>query len=235
MLSANRPDRQGFNDSRVLAPTYTRHPRTGYVCWRYGAALSRRETPESLQMFRPRKGAGDPRVRARPDPRGRAWRMPGARCTRGPCAKGKKHTVVTTVAPEHPAFPHAMVLTAYAVISPATNSSCHRHRRIDGSAEPGRARNTSADLTPATGARTTRFCRPQPPAPKLSTGLVPVRRNLSRRRIQHRSSARRLRLTGLRSALPAHCAPDAAASTASHPNVRDDGQRPLCRMRRRGL
>ena len=50
-------------------------------------------------------------------------------------------------------------LTAYGALSPATNSSCHRHRRIDGLARPGWARNTSADLTPATGARTTRFCR----------------------------------------------------------------------------
>src|SRR5260370_5703330 len=40
-----------------------------------------------------------------------------------------KHTsVVTTGPPEHPAFPHAMVLTAYFGLSPATNSSCHRHR-----------------------------------------------------------------------------------------------------------
>src|SRR5436309_10042404 len=29
-----------------------------------------------------------------------------------------------------PAFSHAMVLTAYFVLSPATNSSCHRHWRI---------------------------------------------------------------------------------------------------------
>ncbi len=43
--------------------------------------------------------------------------MPGARCTRGPCAKGSVHTVVTTVAPEHPAFPRAMVLTVSFVIS----------------------------------------------------------------------------------------------------------------------
>jgi hypothetical protein len=56
--------------------------------------------------------------------------MPGARCTRGPCAKVESTRVVTTVAPEHPAFPHAMVLTAYVVLFPATNSSCHRHRRI---------------------------------------------------------------------------------------------------------
>ncbi len=49
--------------------------------------------------------------------------------------------------------------TAYSALSPATNSSCHRHRRIKGFAGPGRARNTSANLTPATGARTTRLCR----------------------------------------------------------------------------
>src|ERR1700682_6750772 len=51
-----------------------------------------------------------------------------------------KHTsVVTTGPPEHPAFPHAMVLTAYFVLSPATNSSCHRHPRIKVLSKPGRA------------------------------------------------------------------------------------------------
>src|SRR5260370_9021580 len=30
-----------------------------------------------------------------------------------------------------------MVLTAYAALSPATNSSCHRHRRISGFVRPG--------------------------------------------------------------------------------------------------
>ena len=53
-----------------------------------------------------------------------------------------------------------LVLTAYAVLSPATNSSCHRHRRIEGFSRPVGPIKTSADLTPATGARTTRFCRP---------------------------------------------------------------------------
>ncbi len=53
--------------------------------------------------------------------------------------------------------------TAYAALSPATNSSCHRHRRIEGFANPVGLEKTSADLTPATGARTTRFCRTQPP------------------------------------------------------------------------
>src|SRR5436305_523463 len=44
-----------------------------------------------------------------------------------------KHTsVVTTVTPVSPGIPRAMVLTAYFVLSPATNSSCHRHPRIKG-------------------------------------------------------------------------------------------------------
>src|SRR5437667_1464448 len=53
-----------------------------------------------------------------------------------------------------------MVLTAYFVLSPATNSSCHRHPRIKALSAPGRADLASANLTPATGARTTRLCRP---------------------------------------------------------------------------
>jgi hypothetical protein len=52
-----------------------------------------------------------------------------------------------------------MVLTAYGVLSPATNSSCHRRRRIDGLTRPVELSKTFADLTPATGARTTRFGR----------------------------------------------------------------------------
>jgi hypothetical protein len=36
-------------------------------------------------------------------------------------------------------------------------------------------------------------------------------------------------------ALQSHRAPDAAASTASHPNVRDDGQRPFLRDRMAGV
>jgi hypothetical protein len=56
--------------------------------------------------------------------------MPGARCTRSLVRKGRKHTsVVTTVAPEHPAFPHAMVLTGSFVISPVIGLSCHRRKR----------------------------------------------------------------------------------------------------------
>ena len=98
--------------------------------------------------------------------------------------------------------------TAYAALSPATNSSCHRHRRISGSDEPGWAFKTSADLTPATGARTTRFCRTL----QRRSSCAP----LDRSRVQ-------------RPALRSHRARDAAASTASHPNVRDDRDTPLVR------
>src|SRR6202158_3260935 len=45
--------------------------------------------------------------------------------------KCSKHTsVVTTGPPEHPAFPHAMVLTASFVLSPVIGLVCHRHQRI---------------------------------------------------------------------------------------------------------
>jgi hypothetical protein len=121
-----------------------------------------------------------------------------------PVCKGRKHTVVTTGSPVSSGIPCTMVLTAYSALSPATNSSCHRHRRIDGFAGPGRARKTSADLTPATGARTTRLHRPR----------------------LHRSSTRPSIAHKPKPALRIHRTPDAAASTASHPNVRDDGQRP---------
>jgi hypothetical protein len=54
--------------------------------------------------------------------------MPDAQCTHSlACELGNKHTsVVTTGPPKTPGIPCAMVLTAYIVLSPATNSSCHR-------------------------------------------------------------------------------------------------------------
>src|SRR5882724_11631079 len=53
-----------------------------------------------------------------------------------------------------------MVLTAYFVLSPATNSSCHRRPRIKALSKARLGRLAPANLTPATGARTTRLCRP---------------------------------------------------------------------------
>src|ERR1700687_5867824 len=64
--------------------------------------------------------------------------MPGARCTRGLVCK-----IVRRNAHEHTGSAEALRhslrngFTAYIVLSPATNSSCHRHRRIEGLAAPG--------------------------------------------------------------------------------------------------
>jgi hypothetical protein len=129
----------------------------------------------------------------------RARGMPGARCTRSlvcsvlvahECSY-RRFTGITRHSRTR------MVLTVYAALSPATNSSCRRHRRIEGFAEPGWVQKTSADLTPATGARTTRFCRPRAACAKAFDGLGTHPQKFWRRRFQHRSSARRLGLTGL--------------------------------------
>src|SRR6202051_1615545 len=72
--------------------------------------------------------------------------MPRARCTRGLVCK-----TCTENAHEHTgsaeAIRHSLRngFTAYAALSPATNSSCHRRQRIDGSSTPG-----WADLPPRT-------------------------------------------------------------------------------------
>ena len=49
--------------------------------------------------------------------------------------------------------------TAYAVLSPATNSSCHRRCRLDGGFRSGWIDRATDSLAPATGVGTTRFCR----------------------------------------------------------------------------
>src|SRR5258708_29292760 len=51
---------------------------------------------------------------------------------------------------DHPAFPHAMVLTAYFVLSPVTGLFCHRRLRIL-AVSVRSDRHTSATLTPASG------------------------------------------------------------------------------------
>ena len=96
--------------------------------------------------------------------------------------------------------------TAYTVLSPATNSSCHRRRRIEAHAKPGWVRKTSGGLTPATGARTTRFCRPQ----------------------KRRSSGAPASLTGKARPAKTFCAPGAAAATASRLTSVTIAIRPSC-------
>ena len=100
-----------------------------------------------------------------------------------------------------------MVLTAYFVLSPATNSSCHRHPRIKVLSAPGRADLVSANLTPATGAGTTRLCRPL------------KRRSSCTLADRSRGSSR-----------PAIAIARPTLSRPPHPvpNVRDDRETPLC-------
>src|SRR5882762_591020 len=92
--------------------------------------------PESCIYLSPIEGVGNAGCPLHPQPRVRS-----VESTR----------VFTTVAPEHPAFPHAMVLTVYVVLSPVTGLSCHRRQRICGLSAPGRADMPSANLTPASG------------------------------------------------------------------------------------
>ncbi len=56
-------------------------------------------------------------------------------------------------------LPCAMVLRRTSCSPWCANSFSHHHPRIDGWSWPGRAATSSADLTPATGARTTRLGR----------------------------------------------------------------------------
>ena len=98
-----------------------------------------------------------------------------------------------------------MVLTAYFVLSPATNSSCHRHPRIKVLSKARSGRLASANLTPATGARTTRLCRP----------------------LKRRSSCTLADRSRGSSRPATACAPDALASTASRPAFVTIAKRPL--------
>src|SRR4030081_2505787 len=66
--------------------------------------------------------------------------MPDARCTRGlACKMGNENAHEHTGSAE--ALRHSLRngFTAYNALSPATNSSCHRRRRISGIPAPGRA------------------------------------------------------------------------------------------------
>ena len=61
----------------------------------------------------------------------RAQGMPGARCARSLVCEIKKHTsIVTTVTPESPGIPRAMVLTVSFALSSVTGLSCHRRLQV---------------------------------------------------------------------------------------------------------
>src|SRR4051794_6739678 len=87
-----------------------------------------------------------------------------------------------------------MVLTAYSVLSPATNSSCHRHRRIKACLSP-------VGPTCLRQLDTSNGCQDHTALPSASASFVSTPFDRSR-------AEARPAIT---------CAPNAAASTASHP------------------
>jgi hypothetical protein len=157
----------------------------------HDCALPRRLAPGLCGRHSPKKeeGAGKRRVPA----------APAARVQRD------KHTVVTTGTPD---TRHSLrngfnglfraLLGDEFVLSPSSVDQWRIEIRLEFA-------SASTNLTPATGARTTRLCRT----------------------LQHRSSCARRSLTAL-SSPPCHSplAPDAAASTASRPRVSDDHDTP---------
>jgi hypothetical protein len=122
--------------------------------------------------------------------------MPGARCTRSPLCNVESTGVEATGPPEHPAFPHAMVLTAYVELSPVTGLFCHRHFADIVLSLPGWADRTPQNLTPASG--------------RQDHTILPSAAIVPRQRAGDRSQASR-------PALRSHRAQNAATSTASHP------------------
>src|SRR6266566_6778129 len=90
-----------------------------------------------------------------------------------------------------------MVLTVSSALSPVTGLFCHRRPLTNVVPKPGRADITSANLTPASGRQD------HTTSPYAATSLVssPFDRSQAFRQ----------------PALQPRCAPDAAASTASHP------------------
>src|SRR5882724_6321264 len=103
-----------------------------------------------------------------------------------------------------------MVLTVSSALFPATNSSCHRHRRIKVLRKPGWACKNLRRLDTSNG------CQDHTALPSAATRL---RQKASPGKAPFVSRA----LDRSRENPPCDIKPaNAAASTASHPNVRDD-------------
>jgi hypothetical protein len=156
---------------------------------RRDSTSSRREAPEALINLSPKEGVGNAGCPWHPQPRVRF-------------ALVEKHTS-KRVPRNHPAFPHAMVLTVSFELSPVTTLVCHRRPRTNVVPKPGCADITSANLTPASGRQD------HTTSPYAATSLV--------RTLVDRSQI-------FRPALRSRRAQNAAAST---PRVRDDRDTPL--------
>jgi hypothetical protein len=130
-------------------------------------------------------------------------------------AQRKTHTSIQ-VQRRQPRHSPRNGFAAYGALSPATNSSCHRHRQISDFTRPGWACKNLHRLDTSNG------CQDHTLLPYAATRLHQKR--------LCRALAPFVLREGYRSrdkpALRFRPYADAAASTASRPNVRDDGQRP---------
>ncbi len=81
--------------------------------------------------------------------------MPGARCTRGLMCKIARKKTHMSIQVQSETLRHSprSGFTAYIALSPATNSSCHRHRRIEGFVAPGWADQNLRRLDTSNGCR----------------------------------------------------------------------------------
>src|ERR1700681_4684702 len=124
-----------------------------------GSAIPRRVAPEGCQKF------PYPPVRGRRECR--APDAPAAACANVVV----ESTRVRQVTPESPGIPHAMVLTASFVLSPATGLSCHRRprtciRKLDTSVGVSGPHDFSVRLS---ALRPKAHPRPPHPAPRFVT------------------------------------------------------------------
>ena len=147
-----------------------------------------------------------------------------AGCPRHPQSCARMHMTDRRCAGT-PGLPCAVVLTAYAALSPEPNSSCLRRRRIG---DRSKARSGPTHLHQLDTSNGCQDHTVLPSAASLSQAPRPGACAAGRSFPRGRLSAVRLRavIAHGRTALRPHRAPDAAASTATCPNVRDDGQRP---------
>jgi hypothetical protein len=122
------------DDNRECCAAHLRDPAA------YPARVDPSKTPPSDT-----RGRGECRVRA----------APAVSCA---IVREIAHTSIQ-VQRKHSGIPRAMALRLITCSPRRRILSCHRRRRIEGLANPVGFAKTSAGLTPATGAGTTRLCR----------------------------------------------------------------------------
>ena len=88
--------------------------------------------------------------------------MPGARCARSrACSGSKARALVTTVTPETPGIPRAMVLTVSFALSPVTGLVCHRRPAKLASRELDASVGASGPHDFAVRSQRVRLCAPR--------------------------------------------------------------------------